>query len=477
MSRRRFPVPRGRSRQVAVAVSVVLAVGAGGWLAGTRMQSPADAAAAHRPPKAGPVTVAVEHRKLTASVVAQGTVEYDAPQSVSLAGPVGTADSASGEPPAQIVTGLPKAGAKLTEGSVLMQVSGRPVYVLRGPVPMYRTLRPGVTGDDVSQLQSALRRLGHDPGGTGGHYGQGTAAAVAHWYRSKGFQAQSPTAEDEKQRGDLEQAVTDAQIALLQAQSGGAPEDGDGGKDTGEASAPSASGATHALELQSAQHALNQANKALSAFQDGYGTKVPAGEVVFLPKLPVRVDKVQAHLGDTPDGPVATVTGSDVLVRAVVPAADAGQLRQGMTARIETTDGRTVTGVIAKAGGAPRDTADGDDKDAQPDTGDAQDPAPAAADPSAVPVTVSVGDPAALRDQAGSSVKITVDVGSSKGAVLVVPTAAVHTTADGRARLRVRRGGQVVDVPVSVGLAAAGQVEVTPHEVPLDAGDQVVVGQ
>jgi len=174
------------------------------------------------------------------------------------------------------------------------------------------------------------------------------------------------------------------------------------------------------------------------------------------------------------------VTGSDVLVRTMVPAADAGQLRQGMTARIETTDGRRVTGVIAGVGGAPRDTAGGSGKSTPPDTGGAEAPAPApdaaGADASAVPVTVSVSDPAVLRNQAGSLVKITVDVGSSKGPVLVVPTAAVHTTADGRARVRVRHDGHVVDVPVAVGLAA-GQVENTLHEVPLTAGDQVVVGQ
>jgi multidrug efflux pump subunit AcrA (membrane-fusion protein) len=94
-----------------------------------------------------------------------------------------------------------------------------------------------------------------------------------------------------------------------------------------------------------------------------------------------------------------------------------------------------------------------------------------------VQLVISVSEPGALKNQAGTTVKVTVDLGSSKGAVLVVPLAAVHTTADGKAGVRVQRDGKVVDVPVKVGLSAAGQVEVTPDGSTLAEGDQVVVGQ
>ncbi|MGW3496366.1 peptidoglycan-binding protein [Streptomyces sp. NPDC001020] len=455
-------MPQTRGKQVTVVVAAVVVVGAGGWFAGTGMQSPADAAAAHQPPKAGPVTVPVEHRKLVATVVAQGTVAFGAPRSVSPAGAVATSGASADAPAAQLVTKAPKQGATLNEGSVLMQISGRPVFVLRGPVPMYRTLTPGVSGDDVRQLQIALRRLGHDPGGTNGHFGPGTAAAVTKWYESQGYEPQTPSADDEKQRGDLEQAVTQAQLDLLQAQGG------QGGSE--DASAPPASGPEHSLRLKSARDQLNRANHALSEFLVSYGTKVPAGEVVFLPNLPVRVDKVKVHVGAVPDGAVATVTSSDIEVNAEMPAADAAQLHQGMAARVETPDGHQVSGVVAKVGNSGRSDGDSD--------GGSSDSGGGSANPSAtVPVTVSVPEPGALRDQAGGSTKITVDLGSSKGAALVVPVAAVHTTADGRARVRVQRDGRIVDVPVTVGLSAAGQVAVTPRGTPLDEGDQVVVGQ
>jgi hypothetical protein len=485
----RFPRgPERRSRQVALIVGVVTLVGAGGWFAGTQMQSPADALAAHQPPKAGPVTVAVARQKLTANVVTQGSVEFGAPKSVSLSGPVGFAGSSKEETGTPLVTKAPTEGAVLTEGSVLMQVSGRPVFVLRGSVPMYRTLGPGTSGDDVRQLQSALLRLGHDAGAVNGHYGQGTASAVTQWYEGKGFQAQKPTADDQTQLGDLEKAVTDAQLALLQAQNGGDGSADRGGKADGGAATPSSTDATpsssdatpsssdaeHELELKSAKEQLQQANQALSSFKAAYGTKVPAGEVVFLPDLPVRVGKVKVHLGDNPEGVVATVTSSDVVVQAVVPGTDAALLHKSMPARIETTDGKHVTGVLAQVGGSASTGDGGKGGTDGTDGGQETD----SADPSApVPLVISVPQPGVLKNQSGTTVKVTVDLGSSKGAVLVVPVAAVHTTADGKAGVRVRRDGKVVNVPVEVGLSAAGQVEVSPDGSTLAEGDQVVVGQ
>ncbi|MGI5251308.1 peptidoglycan-binding protein [Actinacidiphila glaucinigra] len=467
-------------------VGVVALVGAGGWFAGAQMQSPADAAASRRPPEAGPVTVAVEHRKLTATVIAQGGVEFGAPHGVSLSGPVGSAGGSGDAEAAQRVTKLPQAGATLREGSVLMQVNGRPVFVLRGSVPMYRSLGPSSSGDDVRQLQSALRRIGHDPGAVSGDYRQGTASAVGRWYQGKGFQAQRPGVADQQQLGDLEAAVTDAQRAVLAARGGGGDAGSDGGKGGSGASGPPVSGETSALELRAARQQLDRANGALSAFTATYGTKVPAGEVVFLPELPVRVDKVKVRLGDTPDGEVVTVTSSDVVVRAVVPGADGSLLREGMTARIEAADGTRVRGVVTQVGGTGAQT--GSDDDASGSGGDAKGEGAtepdadtdgeSSADASApVQLVISVPDPGPLKNQSGGTAKVTIEVGASQGAVLVVPVAAVHTSADGRARVRVLRDGGVVDVPVTVGLSAAGQVEVRADGGSLDEGDQVVVGR
>ncbi|MFF3561352.1 peptidoglycan-binding protein [Streptomyces sp. NPDC002574] len=458
---RRHKGESSRRRRLGIIVAAVALVGVGGWFAGSRMQSPADAAAAHRPPKAGPVTVAVERRSLTASVVAQGSVEFASPQSLSLAGPVGSPDAGSGGPGTddgvvQRVTKMPIAGSEVTEGDVLMQVSGRPVLVLRGSVPMYRTLGPGTSGDDVKQLQRALKRLGFSFGTVTGSYGQQDAAAVSRWYKSKGFRAEEPGIADKQQLGTLEAAVTTAQQAVLAATD-------PGGDDTG--------GESGKLQRRAAQQQLDAANAALSAFQAGYGTKVPAGELIFLPDLPARLDKVSVKLGDTPSGPVGTVTSSRVVVQAVVPGNDAKLLHKGMKAQVETPDGKTVDGeLVALGDDVPKsDAGAGTDSAGTSGGGSGDASAP-------VPVQISIPSGELVKN-ADESAKVTIKVGASDGEVLTVPIAALHTSADGQARVQVRRGGGVVDVPVKAGLSAEGQVEVTPTGDALKAGDQVVVGQ
>ncbi|MEU9874991.1 peptidoglycan-binding protein [Streptomyces phaeochromogenes] len=523
----------GSRRQLSALVGAVVLVGAGGWFAGTQVRSPADAAASHRAPKAGPVTVEVERRSLTATVVATGTVAFTSPRPLSLAGSVGTGavTSPAGEGAEQRVTKAPVAGTKVKEGDVLMTVNGRPVLALAGSVPMYRAMGPGATGDDVKQLQKALRRLGFDPGSAGGTFGQATATAVTNWYRNKGYEAQQPSAEDQQQLGQLQQAVSSAQEALLTTRSGDADDDSGAGTGTGtggkastgtETGAGTGTGAetgdeanagtrtdaqsstdrqVQAIQLRSAQKSLDMANSALSSFRATYGTKVPAGEVVFFPELPVRLDKVTVKTGDAPSGPVGTVTGSELLVEAAVPGEDAELLRRGMPVEVTTTGGEKVKGKVEAIGSAA-DTSGTQGGDGEAATGatsegsgtgaadssdgatgtdaagtSGADGASGASGPGPVQLRISIPDPGPLAGQAEASVKVTIEVGASDGKVLTVPLAAIRTSADGKARVQVGRDGGVRDVSVTVGLSAAGLVEVKPAGGTLEQGDKVVVGK
>lgn len=169
-----------------MAGAVALATGAVGWLAGTRVQSPADAAAAHKAPAASLITVAVESQTLTATVNAQGTVAYGTPQPLTLTGSVATTDANA----APLITKVPVANHTVHEGDVLLEVSGRPVLVMTGKVPMYRTLARGSSGDDVNQLRAALRRLlpSRHVARTGA-IDDGVMNAVKAWYVTRGYQA------------------------------------------------------------------------------------------------------------------------------------------------------------------------------------------------------------------------------------------------------------------------------------------------
>ncbi|GAA3628070.1 peptidoglycan-binding protein [Nonomuraea rosea] len=59
------------------------------------------------------------------------------------------------------VTELPTVGQVVKAGKVLYRVDGKPVVLLFGAVPIYRSLSWGTDGADVQQLNAALVALGH----------------------------------------------------------------------------------------------------------------------------------------------------------------------------------------------------------------------------------------------------------------------------------------------------------------------------
>ncbi|HEV3364897.1 MAG TPA: peptidoglycan-binding domain-containing protein, partial [Acidimicrobiia bacterium] len=134
------------------------------------------------------------------------TVGYSTRQAVRLA----PTDSA-------VVTRPPQAGAVLTEGSLALEVSGRPVRVLAGAVTMSRDLSIGGKGDDVLQLEQALSRLGFRPGEVDGLFDAATAAAVHAWYADAGYPSQGPSDEDQEKLRTLQAEVDSAEGERLAA--------------------------------------------------------------------------------------------------------------------------------------------------------------------------------------------------------------------------------------------------------------------
>jgi len=163
-------------------VGVAVAAGVAGWWVGLSVKSPADAAAEHQPPPPSLITVPVQKKALTSTSVAQGSVVYTGESTVNLTGLVGATGAT------QLVTKAPVAGTTLNPGDVLMEVSGRPVFVLAGPVPMYRTLELTAKGDDVKQLQAGLTALRPGVRLASGLFDAPTATAVKAWYERAGYQ-------------------------------------------------------------------------------------------------------------------------------------------------------------------------------------------------------------------------------------------------------------------------------------------------
>ncbi|NUO45106.1 MAG: hypothetical protein HOV82_24105 [Streptomyces sp.] len=269
-----------------------------------------------------------------------------------------------------VVTALPKPGARAVRGQALYRVDDRPVPVLFGATPFFRTLsKTGVRGRDVGVLGDNLRALGYATGpagasrdaGEGEQFTPGLAAALKRWQH-----------------------------------------------DTG---------------------------------QDATGTLVP-GRAVVLPGA-VRVDTVQAQVGDPADAPLLTYTSAAKSVTVPVEATDVGSIKVGDKAQITLPDGRTVRATVKALG---RTVQGGGAQDAAAQTG------PATVDVSVVPHRAA--DVAGLD---AAAVQVRFDATARKG-VLTVPVSAL---------LALREGGYALQRPdgtlvaVRTGMFAGGLVEVS----------------
>ena len=243
-----------RTVVLAACLGIAAAIAVAAWLVGSRIESPADVAARTAPPPPSPILVPVELRLLASTIVTRGTARFGLPQKIALAPSV-----LKGSP--GLIGTLPLRNLQLDEGSVLMTASGRPVFVLRGSVPAYRDLGPGIAGDDVRQLEQALARMGFAPGAVDGVYDQQTAAAVARWYRAKRWEPFEPTREQRAALATLERDGAEASKARVAAVAMAAA------AVVGVESARAA--ADHALKVAGAELAVKRADAARPSADNG----------------------------------------------------------------------------------------------------------------------------------------------------------------------------------------------------------------
>jgi len=155
-------VPRAsgrRRRGVTAGVAALLVLGAGAAALRYHKLLPL-----HHAPEASvdtpPASVALQEiaqGPLTSQQTVSGTVQYiadDPYASASSTAPV--VDQADG-----VITALPTLGQIVSQGQSLYSVGGRPVILLYGLEPAYRTLSIGLSGQDVRELNAGLVSLGY----------------------------------------------------------------------------------------------------------------------------------------------------------------------------------------------------------------------------------------------------------------------------------------------------------------------------
>lgn len=204
---------RSRRRRALAVVAVAVASAVAGVVVGGRLKSPEDRAAERRPPRASRITVPVARRTLSSRLTLAGEIAYAEPTPIKLAGAVGIESGETG-----VLTRLPELEQQVTEGHVLLEVSGRPVLVLQGVLPTYRSIGPGAVGADVLQLEEALQRLGLEPGTVDTTFDAATEAAIERLYTASGYTAIGPSAEEDDRLRAARTAVTDAENAVRDAQ-------------------------------------------------------------------------------------------------------------------------------------------------------------------------------------------------------------------------------------------------------------------
>jgi hypothetical protein len=154
--------PRRRGWVLALAVVVVVAAALGG----------ADAAGAFSSPKPAvgnngyaTSTAAVTRGSLTEQTQENGTLgdagSYTVVVPGSSSGSAGSASSGSPGSGAGTFTWLPAVGQTIRQGQAIYQVSGTSVVLLYGNVPAYRDLSQGMTGADVTELNTDLVKFGY----------------------------------------------------------------------------------------------------------------------------------------------------------------------------------------------------------------------------------------------------------------------------------------------------------------------------
>lgn len=195
-------------RTMIIVASTAMLAAAGGFLAARYVISPADQAAQTAPPAERPVTVPVAKKALTAQVVTRGDIAFIGAVPVKPPPGEGT----------QVITGkVPEVGSSVTEGMLLTEVSGRPLLVLGGTIPLYRNLVAGSTGPDVESVQKALSRLGFYQGPADGVYSAAVAEGVGKLYAERGYPAPQPSSEILSEVKSAQEAEKSTAAAVLEA--------------------------------------------------------------------------------------------------------------------------------------------------------------------------------------------------------------------------------------------------------------------
>ncbi|MFM9455067.1 peptidoglycan-binding protein [Streptomyces europaeiscabiei] len=393
------PPPRGRRRRrtaliaSAVVVAAVAVVGAL-ELGGNEDKGPSV------PPRTGSV-VSVTRETLTERTTVEGQLGYgtELPLPVKATG---------------TVTWLPEQGTTVERGDELLRVDDRPVILMYGPLPMYRSL--GLTTQEDEREPAD----GQDPGERQPSTGDGKSPGPSN----------SPAPEGTGTAGDTGASRTPGELwgmDVLQFE-------------TNLAALGYTGFTVDERFTTGTAAAVERWQKSLGLAGTGV---VGVGDVIHSAGK-VRIGSAVARLGSAAGENTLTYTGTARKVIVNASATDASWAVRGSAVTVELPDGTAVKGKVASVG--KRATT--------PDGGGEGGSGQSAA---TIPVTITIENQKAIgRLESGP---VTVEyVGNEVKDVLAVPVAALVALAEGGHGLETEDGRFVA---VRTGLFADGDVEVS----------------
>ena len=437
---------RRRRRTVALAAVLLVAGAAGAVIVLSDSGNPRRSSSAIPP---GEGTATVQRRTLSESSTVDGTLGYGGTQNVY--------DRLSGT-----YTWLPAAGRTIARGETLFRLDELPVVLMYGAVPAYRTLKRGLSGADVAELNANLSALGFDSSGTLGSertFGAASEAAVRRWQTVEGLPVSG-----EVPLGRIVFASGARRVAALDVSLGQdpppaeerSPTDPTGttpASTTPPATTPTSTTPATTTPASSTPATTTPATKPRSKSSEKSPTgKRPASKSNTPSKSssPSEGSSSPRSEGESPAAGggelVMSVTPTTPLVTVQLKAEQQTLARVGERAPVTLPNGTTVTGRVVSVGkvaSAAKESEHGGP------SGEGESPT--------IPVTLSLARRVAGLDKAPVSVALVENV---RRGVLCVPATALIATAGGGYAVQVVRAGHVVPLAVEPGMFAGGYVEV-----------------
>ncbi|CAM5479616.1 peptidoglycan-binding protein [Streptomyces avidinii] len=221
-----------RGKWLMGSLAVVLALTGGGYAVVAQAGTEGDGARQHSSDGLPGATAPVTRGDLSASLKVDGTLGFAKERKLNAVGLSGTGGTGGGTggtdggagaggagagaggaagsggaagggagsgPGSATLTWAAAAGTSVERDGKLYEVNGKPVRLMYGATPMYRSLKTGDKGEDVKQLKQNLKALGFGTGldASDGTFTAGTATAVKRWQKSHKAKETGEVAKDD----------------------------------------------------------------------------------------------------------------------------------------------------------------------------------------------------------------------------------------------------------------------------------------